>query len=497
MGLLFADRPDDINRVRQSLDEAGFTGENVQDVIGKEGFAFLGRGELGPLLRRTRGASRLETLIRLFLCGVPVELDAAERALAPLTVGDWTAAEMVEVDGAEVIGRLKLRPLVLAGNHWVVPYDSSRRAHQTANYVIGVGIASVTLAGMTVRSPVARCLDLGAGSGIQALHASAHAGHVVATDRNPRAVAFAEFTMALNSIGNVEVRQGDLLEPVVGEKFGLIVSNPPFVISPESRFDYRDSELPGDEICRRIVTEAPSHLEEDGWCQLLANWAHLSGTDWRERLGQWFEGTGCDAWVIQRDVQDAETYASTWIGQDETDPSQAGDAFDAWMEYYERAGVDSVGFGLITLRRSESSKPWQRFDEMTQDIALPCGEAIAATFARARWLTAMGDDDRKLLNATLAVDDGVRLQERSQWTAGRWVLEEALLQLTRGLPYVGSIDRFGAALIAGCEGSARLGDLVQRLAAAIGADADELTPQILPFVRQLIEQGFLTPTTQP
>lgn len=495
--LLFADRPDDINRVREALDEAGFTGENVQEVIGKEGFAFLGRGELGPLLRRTRGASRLETLIRLFLCGVPVELAAAERALAPLTVTDWATAEMVEVDGAEVAGLMKLRPLVLAGNHWVVPYDSSSRDDQIADYVIGVGTASVTLAGMTVRSPVARCLDLGAGSGIQALHASAHAEHVVATDRNPRAVAFAHFTMALNRIGNVEVRQGDLLEPVAGERFGLIVSNPPFVISPESRFDYRDSGLPGDEICRRIVTEAPLHLEEGGWCQLLANWVHVTGTDWRERLGQWVEGTGCHAWIIQRDVQDAETYASTWIRQDETDPSQTGQTFDAWMDYYERAGVEAVGFGLITLRRSTGSKPWRRFDEMTQDITLPCGDAIAATFARARWLADLGGDARRLLDTTLTVADGVRLQERSQWSDSRWVLEEARLQLTHGLRHSGSVDRFGTALIVGCDGSARLGELVQRLAVAIGADVEALTPQILPFIHQLIEQGFLLPGSDP
>lgn len=404
---------------------------------------------------------------------------------------------MVVVESAGVAGLLKLRPLALGGDEWVVPYDSNRRDDHAADYVIGVGAASVTLAGMTVRPRVSRCLDLGTGSGIQALYASAHADRVVATDRNPRAVAFAAFTMALNSIDNVEARQGDLFEPVAGERFGLIVSNPPFVISPHARFDYRDSGLPGDEICRRIVAEAPSHLEEGGWCQLLANWAHISGTDWRQRLGEWVAGTGCDAWVIQRDVQEVETYASTWIRHDEADPSRTGEAFDAWMDHYRRTGTEAVGFGLITLRRSAGPKRWQRIEELTQDFSLPCGDAIAATFARGGWLAELGGDDRRLLDARLTVSDDVHLHERRQPSAGRWALESARLQLAHGLRHAGATDLHGAGLVAGCDGTARLGDLVHRLADAIAVDPEEVTPQILPIVRQLVEQGFLTPPTDP
>ncbi len=495
--LLFADRPDEINRVRDAFEAAGFTAANVQEAVGKDGFTFLSRSELAPVLRRTQGGSPLETLIRLFLCGVPVELGAAERALAPLRVADWEAAGMVAVDGAEVAGLLKLRPLTLGGCEWVVPYDSNRREDHVADYVIGVGPASLTLAGMTVRPPVARCLDLGTGSGIQALFASAHADRVVATDRNPRAVAFAAFTMALNSIGNVEARQGDLFEPVTGERFGLIVSNPPFVISPDRRFEYRDSGLPGDEVCRRIVTEAPDHLEEGGWCQLLANWAHIAGTDWRERLASWVEGTGCDAWIVQRDVQEAETYASTWIRHEEASAADAAEAFDAWMDHYEQTGTEAVGFGLITLRRSAAATPWLRIEELYQDVDLPCGDAIASMFARATFLADLGDDDRRLLDARLVVGDDVQLHEHRRAAAGRWILEDARLQLTGGLRYTGSTDLPGAGLVAGCDGTTRLGDLVQRLADAIGADPQEITPQVLPIVRRLVEQGFLTPAAGP
>ena len=307
-------------------------------------------------------------------------------------------------------------------------------------------------------------------------------------------MAFAAFAMALNAIGNVETRHGDLFDPVAGERFGLIVSNPPFVISPDARFDYRDSGLPGDEICRRIVARAPAHLEEGGWCQLLANWAHVAGVDWRERLASWIEGTGCDVWVIQRDVQDVEAYASTWLRHEGGATAASGEAFEAWMAHYERTGVEAVGAGLITMRRSTSTTPWQQIDELSHDITFPCGDAIAARFARATWLTERGGDDRMLLDATFTVSEDVRLRERRLASEGRWLLEEAQLQLTDGLRYSGSIDLPGAGLVAACDGTTVLGELVRRLAAAIDADPDEITPQVLPIVRRLVEQGFLTPS---
>jgi methylase of polypeptide subunit release factors len=490
---LFANCPDDIARLREALDHASYTVEDVRRVMGEGGFAFLTRGELAPVLRRTQGGSPIETLIRLFLCGAEVDHDAATRALTPLTLDTCAAAGLIAVAPSGVTGLIKLRPYEVTGRRWLVAYDSTeaRDAH-APDFVIGVGAASMTLASMTVRPPIERCLDLGTGGGVQALHASEHAASVVATDRNPRAVAFATFTIALNGITNVSTRQGDLFAPVAGERFDLIVSNPPYVISPESRLDYRDSPLPVDGICQRIVEQAPAHLEDNGWCQLLANWAHLGHGDWKERLAAWFAGSGCDAWVIQREVQDVERYASTWIRHDEPDPTKTGDTFNAWMDFYEQADVAAVGSGLITMRRTSRPTPQVRIDELTQEIAVPCGEAIRAAFERSVWLAERADDQR-LLAARLRVAGDVRLREQRVVTDGRWTLHDGELALDEGLRYLGSIDPQGAGLIAGCDGRRPLRDLLQRMADSIGMDLDAIAPQALAIVRRLIEQGFLLP----
>src|SRR5207244_12445744 len=64
---------------------------------------------------------------------------------------------------------------------------------------------------------------------------------------------------------NIEVRLGSLFEAVAGERFDLITCNPPYVISPENRWAYRDSGLQGDEISRRVMLAAADHLAEGGF----------------------------------------------------------------------------------------------------------------------------------------------------------------------------------------------------------------------------------------
>jgi release factor glutamine methyltransferase len=79
--------------------------------------------------------------------------------------------------------------------------------------------------------PGGSVLDLGTGSGLAALVAAeAGAGRVVATDLSPAAVRCAAVNIAQAGLADrVVVRQGDLFAPVTGERFDLIISNPPYL----------------------------------------------------------------------------------------------------------------------------------------------------------------------------------------------------------------------------------------------------------------------------
>ena len=139
------------------------------------------------------------------------------------------------------------------------------------DHVVGLNPPALLLARLTVRRRVRTVLDLGCGGGVQALLAARHADRVVGTDLNPRAVAFARFNARLNGVENAELRAGDLFAPVRGERFDLVVSNPPYVVSPETHLLFRDGGRPRDSLCAEIVRRAGDHLEEGGFATILVN----------------------------------------------------------------------------------------------------------------------------------------------------------------------------------------------------------------------------------
>ncbi|WP_341856515.1 methyltransferase [Brachybacterium sp. GPGPB12] len=151
----------------------------------------------------------------------------------------------------------------------------------------------------------AGCSTSARGGGIQAMHASRHAEHVVATDLSERALAFAAFNAALNGI-ELDLRRGSLLEPVVGEVFDLVVSNPPFVITPRADDDehdpwtYRDGGRAGDTLLAESLAQLPAHLAPGASAVMLGNWEITDEEDGFAHPRAWLEPAltdGVDAWV--------------------------------------------------------------------------------------------------------------------------------------------------------------------------------------------------------
>jgi methylase of polypeptide subunit release factors len=484
-----------VDRLREALDRAGYTVDGCLELLGPLAYAALSRNETVPALRATRDGGPRSTLVRLFLLQAPVPADAASAAL-PLA--DALAGRLVARDGDEVRALVDIRPYGEPEVDWWVVSDlgsglDGRARVLRPDHVLGVGGASTTLAQLTVRPAVHSALDLGTGCGVQALHLTRHAGRVTATDVNPRALEFARLTAALSGVGPVELHRGDLFEPVADRRFDLVVSNPPFVVSPGERFSYRDSGLAGDELCRKLVAQAPQHLTVGGWCQTLANWLHVRGEDWRERLAQWVVPTGCDAWVVQRELQDPAEYAELWL----RDAGDAGGAeytarYDAWLAHFEALGVEAVGFGWINLHASGADQPFVRIEELTHHVDQPLGAQVLEWFARHDFLRRTGDAE--LLRSRLVVAPDARLDQVAapEKEGGGWAVESQRVRLAGGLRRSGALDTVGAAVLARCNGSRALGQVLDEVAGDHGLPAGELREGAVEAVRALVEEGFLT-----
>jgi release factor glutamine methyltransferase len=147
----------------------------------------------------------------------------------------------------------------------------------------------------------AEVLDLCTGSGALAVAAAVHgARRVTAVDVSHRAVLTARLNARLNG-ARVRTLRGDLLAPVAGERFDLIMSNPPYVPSGGGALPRRGRERAweggpaGRALLDRICDDAPRHLRPGG--SLLLVQSSISGEQATlERL----RAAGLEARVIAR-----------------------------------------------------------------------------------------------------------------------------------------------------------------------------------------------------
>jgi methylase of polypeptide subunit release factors len=477
--------------LRRALLGAGFSLRSVCDVLGADESLILAPHQ-APLVNRRLGDGPLATLIRLFLFGAPVTSEQAARALTPLSVQEAVNVGVVTLGRSRVHGAVRIVPtdrFFLASD-----LDSDDPTDLPADFVMGVTDSSRLLGSLTVRRPVARALDLGTGCGYQAVLAAQHAEQVVATDLNARALAFTRFNALLNASDNIEVRAGDRFSAVEGETFDLIVSNPPFVISPDRAFTYRDSGLHGDQVSREIVQEAPRFLNRGGLAHLLVSWVHAGNDDrWSEPLRAWVDGSGCDAWFLRKASYDPVAYAVMWnqrLALANQMPKYLA-AVDRWTRYFEHLGIAAMGYGGVWLRRREAGAARVRVDELP--------EKSLSTDAAADMLRLLEMDDRlealsdaELLSSVVRVPSEQRLEQVLRWRDGTFRTVEASLVRDQGLMPRADLDPALTALLAQMDGARSVREVLERTAQSVGSPASTLEAQAVPALRQMLSYGFLT-----
>jgi methylase of polypeptide subunit release factors len=544
-----------LRALAEDLRAVDYTLSGVAGLLGESAYNALNRDQIIPALLATESAARgtpasggtttaaLAAVVRLWLLAEPqtqATLDAALPGIRAAGLVELGLLEPVPGSTARDAGLMQakadLRPYGWEGAEtedsvssggaelWVA---SDLAAHQQAgvlrhDHVLGIGQASTTLVQTTIRRHVARALDLGTGCGIQSFHLLHHAEHVTATDISERALAFTRFNLLLNAEAlhldperledRVSLRLGSLLEPVAGEEFDLVVSNPPFVITPRTpdevaagQFTYRDGGLPGDEIVSSLVRDLPSVLAPGGTAQLLGNWEVPAGTQWQERPQSW-ASPDVDAWFIQREQVSPEQYAETWL-QDASESRHRQhyrDAYAAYLADFASRNVAAIGFGMIWLRRpaadagsgAGTAASIRRFEEITYPIEQPVGPHLGAAVVRSDWLTS-----NNLADAHLLVANDVT-EERHQ-RPGAEHPGVILLRQGAGLRRTNLLSTELAGFVSACDGDLSVGQIIGALAALLGGslagedgfDDAAFRAGLFTEVGNLLRDGFLLPTS--
>ncbi|WP_114558932.1 DUF7059 domain-containing protein [Desertihabitans aurantiacus] len=492
-----------VARLRDRLETLDYRSDPVLALIGADGQAGLGRNSTVPAERALRGdGSELATCVRLWLLQREVALPELRRALGD-SLDDLRAAGLVETAGEVARAAVDVRPYASdddGAGGWLVadltPGLDQQVAPMRPDYVLGASPASTTLAQLAIRRPVGRALDLGTGCGVQSLHLARHAEEVVATDLNPRALALADLTLRLSGARTgagrpVELREGSLYEPVAGEQFDLVLTNPPYVMSPPEgeRLVYREGVFTGDALVRRVVADGTRHLAPGGTLQVLANWAHVRGEHWGDRVSGWVAGSGCDLFAVQREVLDPAAYVELWLA----DAGLAGspsyrERYHRWLDYFDELGVEAVGMGWLAVHRAERARPQLRTLDWPHAVEQPVGPALAGQQQGLTW-SLLAEDELLALRWRLAED----VVQETIGRPGAADPEHVVLRQQRGLRHAMAVDTATGGVLGACDGELTLGQILAAVATLLEDDPDAVRARVLPRVREALADGLLLP----
>ena len=486
-----ADR-DAIALFAKALQTAPYHPDQMRVAMRAESDSLTPRPEDVPVLMRLMSPDdRLANLLRLFLFGALVDEAHAAAALDPLPVDRAVSLGVVRREAAGVRATVRMYPS--SGFVFACDAELESSPELPPDHVMGISSSSIFLASLTVRAPVRDALDIGCGGGIQSVLAAKHARRVVACDINPRALMFGRFNAALNGVTNIEFRRGSFFEPVADERFDLVVSNPPFVVSPDNTITFRDSGMRGDEVSRMVVREAAAHLADGGCAVVLVSWGIATGQAWDAPLREWTAGLGCDVWLLHQASATGLGYAATWNEslQRGRDPGAFEATIDRWTRAYAELGYNAIGYGAVLLRRRVAATHWTRADDLRGQREPASGEQIAQITAAEDYL-ASHDDAALLASRPIAVP--ARLDQTLRLRHGAFAVDGATLRLEDGLRFAVPINSFTAELLARLDGTRTVEGAAREAGARFASDgipmADFVT-EAAQITRELLRLGFV------
>lgn len=454
---------------------------------------------------------RLAGLAKLFLLGQELPTDALEKIFTHTSETQLLETNLLTVKNGAYQASVKLEPHALQLNDthydwWIASDFPTAITGQPLrpNHVLGIGGATKTLLQATPRDHVQRTLDLGTGCGIIGMYAALHSEEVVATDISTRALEITSFNATLNQVPLTLV-EGSLFEPVTGD-FDLILSNPPFVITPASLresgvLEYRDGGQSGDQLVGQVAREAASRLRPGGTAVMLGNWEISDTTNPGEHTKQWLAEAPITAWVVQRETLLPHQYVEMWLRDNAPAWLRSKADYEAdysnWVADFNSRGVTGIGLGLIALHKP---KPLETDALQTNQPAENSGFFEFSQISTST--SATGPYIKRVLQELS--ENNLEIRDTDFFTRADDVREERhylpgepdpqIIIATQGGGFGQRIqlNTHMAATLGACDGELSIGQIVTAISVITGVEHQQVKDAVYGQLPQLILAGMLT-----
>lgn len=353
-------------RIRARLREVGYTHDRLAERVGVVYKCYhpdtRGNVEAVESYLRRRPSDALDALIRLFFLSEPVELAVLETLLGTEDVALLEDAGLLDRASPSAMAA----GLCLFECHglYFVTDTLMKRRETEFNNVAPLLPECYDLAATTFRRPFERTLDLCTGSGVHALLASRHSAEVVGVDLNERAIVFADFNKALNGVDNATFIRGDLYEPLGGERFDLVLSNPPYIpdLRHEPGENYYSGGENGEAVSSRIFARLDEHLKAGGLYQGFLIMVDWPGNPFRDRFARYLGDSieNLRSVVLSREIEfdndfvTGETRVTYGLMTIEKEKGASGELLEGPLE---------VPLGALQMELIETKKNGPRWQE--------------------------------------------------------------------------------------------------------------------------------------
>lgn len=432
-----------------------------------------------------RDAHPAASLALLFQHLLPVPRGVVDRALGRDMRAWLTEAGILHEDAGTVRASLRM---VVADDVFLW----SDEATAGAEAVMTPGPTTADLLNVLPAKLSGSFLDVGTGPGTLGLVAARRgADRVVVTDISERAAALTRFNASFNDL-RVDVRVGDLLAPVAGERFDWVVSQPPYVTHPldEPGVTFLHGGEKGDELAFRFLGGLAEHLRRRGIAIVLFDSPVRQNAALDQRIRA-AVGAEPDISVFSQGGLGPDRQALGYASlADPTFGDRYAEAAVRYREHLLRQGINEVTHSLVIARAGDRDgyEGWtmslgvarfpNEWDEVRAflrgiDLAVAGEDALAAARVRPR--------DRAMVTIERAPGAARDAEVRSiRFGAPSVALDRELTQA-------------GGVIFDLLAAESSVASAIERFAAAMERPAADVRPLVTSFVRDCLTRALLVP----